>query len=75
MSFLGKPYISYELVPHFESLNLSFNVKMETEDFSLSAKIIDFIFSELVYPKKIKIAIPLTKKNKEFKKDKITPVS
>ena len=30
---------------------------METEDFSLSAKIIDFIFSELVYPKKIKIAI------------------
>lgn len=70
MSFLGKPYVTYEIVPHFESINFSFNLKLEREDFSLSSKIIDLIFEELIFPNKLKIPIPLTRKNKQFKKPK-----
>lgn len=45
-------------------------MKLETEDFSLSNKILDVVFESLAYPNCIKLPLPLTKKNKEFKKKK-----
>ena len=61
LSFLEKPFVKYKIVPHFKNMNLRFQVKLETESFSLSNVLIDKLFSGMLDPDFISIPIPLSK--------------
>ena len=66
VSFLGSPYINYELIPNFKDINISF--KANTDIFNISEKILENALEKTIFPEFVSIGIPLTKKNrKKFK--------